>query len=139
MGYMPEGFLQVAGIGLFFASILGFFIVIMAKAQKRLGIEKDKTPLYATTTGGQIGLLTYRGPFISLRVYDEFVVVGYARTVVLRFEEIDRVEIKNWMGSVPDRVQLVHHKSGVPNKIIIGTMNPSKVKEIIDAKLHPGM
>ncbi len=58
---------------------------------------------------------------------------------MLRFEEIDRVEIKKWMGVISDKIQFIHHKSGVSSNIIIGTTNPAQVKEIIDPKLQKGL
>ena len=115
----------------------GFLFLIIINAQRHLDIEKDKTPIYTSTTGGEIGGLTYKGPFISLRIYEDFLVIRYTKTLVFRFDEIDRVEVKKWMGKTPHRIQLFHHKLDAPSKIMIGTMNPAKVKELIDSKLLP--
>ena len=134
MEYFP--FLLLGGVGLFIALIFGFLLFIAVKAHNRLDIEAGKTALYTSTAGGQIGWTRYRGPFISLRIYDEFIVIGYAKTIVLRFGEIDRVEIKKWMGLVSAGIQLIHHKSDAPSRIIIGTTNPAHAKEIIDTKLQ---
>lgn len=120
-------------------TVLGIFGFTIINAHKRLDIEKGKTPLYSSTAGGQIGWLNYKGPFISLRIYEDFLVIVYTKTIVLRFDEIDQVEIKKWIGLVSDRIQIVHHKLNVPSKIIIGTSNPAKVKELIESKLLPEM
>jgi hypothetical protein len=130
MEYFPSDLIGF-GIGLFIALNFVIFILITVKAHNRLNIEINKTPLYTSTAGGQIGWIRYRGPFVSIRIYDNFIVIGSAKTIVLRFEEIDRVEIKRW-GAFTDRVQLIHHKLDAPSKIIIGTTNPTKVKEIIE-------
>ncbi len=139
MKYFLVELLPVVGIGLFIALILGVFFLMIVLAHNRLEIEKGKTPLYTSTAGGRIGWTSYRGPFISLRIYDEFIVIGYVKTIVLKFEEIERVEIKKWMGIVSDKVQIIHHKLDAPDTIIIGTTNPSQVKEIIDSKLEKRM
>ncbi|MCB0212885.1 MAG: hypothetical protein KDJ52_26320 [Anaerolineae bacterium] len=135
MDYFSEELLFL-GVGmLFFVLIFGFFIVIVVRSRSRLDIEKDKEPLYTSTGGGRMGWLNYRGPFINLRIYDAFVVVSSFQTIVLRYDEIERVDIKKWMGAVADRVQIVHHKADAPGTIIIGTINPTQAKEIIDAHL----
>lgn len=116
--------------------ILGIFLWLIISSQKKLEIEENKKPLYTSTAGGQIGGLRYKGPFISLRIYDEFIVIGCGRTIVLKYDEIVSVEIKKWMGSVADRIQIIHRNPNAPKDIIIGTGNPTQVKQIIDAQMR---
>jgi hypothetical protein len=100
-----------------------------------LEIEKDKELLYSSTAGGRIGGMHYKGPFISLRMYDEFIIIGCGKKYVLKYDEIVSVEIKQWMGLMADRIQIKHRSSSVPRDIIIGTYSPGQAKEIIDARL----
>ncbi len=72
MEYLPG-----LGIGLFVASVVFFLLWLGLAARRRLDIEQSRTPLYSSTGGGRIGRIGYRGPFISLRIYDEFVVIKY--------------------------------------------------------------
>lgn len=100
-------------------------------------IEEGKTPLYTTLGGGRIGWLNYKGPFIRLKIYDEFVVIRYLfKSLVLRYDEIERVEIKKWMGLVSDRVQIFHRKDDASKTLIIGTADPDEVKVLIEARLN---
>ncbi|MBE9044193.1 hypothetical protein IQ255_07230 [Pleurocapsales cyanobacterium LEGE 10410] len=123
---------------LFVAAVWGFLIYAIVKSHHRsLDIEKGKHPLYTSTSGGIIGWIRYKGPFINLRIYDEFIVISCTKIILFKYGEIDGVEIKKWMGLVPDSVRLVHHKSDAPGRIILGTTNPIRVKEIIDSRLHP--
>lgn len=116
--------------------VVGVFLLIIIFSQKKLEIEEDEKPLYTSTAGGQIGWVRYRGPFISLRIYDEFIIIGCGRKIVLKYNEIISVEIKQWMGLMPDRIQINHRNPSVPKNIIIGTYNPAQAKEIIDARLR---
>ena len=79
----------------------------------------------------------YRGPFINLRLYDDFLVIGGLGTIVLTYDEIERVEVNKWLGAVADGVRIVHRKSGAPGKIVIGTASPERLKEMIEAQLPP--
>ena len=118
-----------------FIIVIGVFLLLIISSHKKLEIEQDKKPLYSSTAGGQIGRVGYRGPFISLRIYDEFIVIGCGRKIVLNYEEIESVEIKQWLGLVPDRIKIIHHNPTAPKNIVIGTGNPAEAKRIIDAKL----
>ena len=115
--------------------IWGFFIAKIVKAHRLLDIEEGKKLLHSSTSGGHIGRIRYRGPFINLRIYDEFIVISSLKAIVLRYEDIERVEIKKWMGSIPSEIKLVHHKWDAPKKIVIGTTKPIYLKEMIDSRL----
>ena len=100
-------------------------------------IEEGKTPLYSSLGGGRIGMLDYRGPLIRLKIYDEFLVIRYFfHSVVFRYDEIERVEVKKWFGLFPDRVQIFHRKEDLHRTLIIRTFNPDEVKALIEARLH---
>src|SRR5688572_19269885 len=92
------------------------FIILLAitvltigwvRAHRRFAVEEGKTPLYQANVGGSIGWTGYRGPLISVRVYEEFMVIGGWQRVVLRYEQIDRVELKAWLGLGPSWVQII--------------------------------
>lgn len=122
-------------IFLFLCLIWGFFILKLVKAHKPLAIEKGKKLLHSFTSGGRIGRIRYTPPFINLRIYDEFIVIASFKVIILRYEEIDRVEIKKWMDSIPREIKLVHHKWNAPQRIVIGTNKPNYLKEIIESRL----
>jgi hypothetical protein len=117
-------------------AVLGIFLLLIISSQWKLEIEKDKKLLYSSTAGGWIGGISYRGPFISLRMYDEFIIIVCVRTYVLKYDEIVSVEIKRWMGLIPDRIQIKHRNPSIPKDIVIGTYSPSRAREIIDARLR---
>ena len=101
-----------------------------------LDIEKGKTPLYSSLAGGRIGWINYKGPFVRLRIYDEFVVIRYFfKSIVLQYDEIEHIEIKKWLGLVADRIQIFHRKQDVPSNLIIGTSDPTEAKKLIELRL----
>lgn len=116
--------------------VIGVFLLLIISSHQKLEIEQDKKPLYSSTAGGQIGGLRYKGPFISLRIYDEFIVIGCGRKIVLKYDEIEAVEIKQWLGLVPDRIKIIHRNPNAPKNIVIGTGNPAEAKRIIDVRLR---
>lgn len=59
--------------------VLGVFLLMMLSSQKKLEIEQDEKPLYTSTAGGRIGGVTYKGPFISLRIYEKFIIISYGK------------------------------------------------------------
>ena len=119
---------------LFVGAILGVLVLLIVFTHQKLDIEKGKTALYKQTGGGVIGVIRFRGPLISLRVYEQFIVIGCGKKYVLRYEDIDRVEIKEWLGFA-NRIQIIHHNSDVPSNVLLGTKNSTKLKELIEARL----
>ena len=132
---MVEFFIVAIPI-LFVVLVGGILLLLLWGSGMRLDIEKDKTPLHTETAGGRIGWMRYRGPFIRLNIYDEFIVIRYSwKSIVLRYDEIERVETGKWLGLVTDRLQIVHHKPDAPSFIRIGASSPERVKAIIESKL----
>lgn len=116
-------------------AIIGAFLPLIVFSHVKLNIEKGQKPRYSSTGGGQIGWVNFRGPFISLRLYEDFLVIGCGRKFVLPYTAIERVEVQQWFGTLSDRVRIIHQQPDVPERIIIGTFRPNEVKEIIDARL----
>ncbi len=134
-------FILVLGVaGLIALFVLWFLFVAFVEPHSRLDIEKDKIPLYTSTSGGRIGFPEYKGPFISLRIYEEFVIIGYFnKKIKFKFEDIDRIEIKKRSTLSPKGIQIIHQKTTIPNRIIIWITKPAQVKEIIDTELQKRM
>lgn len=126
--------IPILAVFLFLGTILGIFVLQIVFTHQKLEIEKGKTALYKQTRGGVIGVIRFKGPLISLRVYEEFIVIGCGKKYVLRYHDIDRIEIKESLG-LANRIQIIHHNSDVPNNILLGTKNPTKLKELIEARL----
>jgi hypothetical protein len=76
----------------FIAAIAATLLLLAVSAQLRTAVEEGKTPLYKTTGGGRIGMLNFRGPFISLRVYEKFLVISDWQTIVLPYATIESVQ-----------------------------------------------
>lgn len=127
--------------GLFFSTWFNLMIGVplllligIIVAQLRLAVERGKTPIFQQTSGGHVGWISYRGPFIRLSLYEEFLVIRCWQAVVLRYAEIDRVEVTKWLGMVTDGVQ-IHHHGHAPGRIRLGSSDPVRVKMLIEARL----
>jgi hypothetical protein len=124
--------------------VFGRIILATLSSHQRIDIEHEKEPLFIATSAVTIGRAMgwTKGFFGSLRIYDEFIVIGCGKKIVLYYEEIERVEIWKGVGWLFDRVQIVHRKPGVPPFILL---DPSlldtfdsasaRVKEMIESRL----
>lgn len=122
---------------LFSLLIVGVPLLLLTSAllvQRQLAVERGQQPLFTQTSGGQVGWIRYRGPFIRLSLYEDFLVIRCWQTVVLRYDEIDRVDLTKWLGIVTDGVRLVHH-GHAPGRIRLGSSDPARVKALIDTRL----
>ena len=119
---------------LFIGTVAGLLLLIALQAQRQVPAEAGKTPIYKTIGGGRIGWLNYRGPFISLRLYQEFLVIRALQTIVLSYTEIESGEVRKWLGVTADRIQITHRSLRAPETIILGVSNPKRVKEMVDQR-----
>lgn len=65
--------------------------IYLRKDRKHLA-EAGKTPVFSESCAGIIGWITYRGPFIRVAVYDDFLVVSCDKPYALKFSEITQLE-----------------------------------------------
>ncbi len=94
--------------------------------------ERGKTPIHTATGGGQIGWLRFRGPFVSLRLNEEFVVIRALQTIVLSHAAIGSVQMKKWLGLTESRSQKIHRDLHAPERIVLAVSNPERAMEIIE-------
>ncbi|MEZ4869592.1 MAG: hypothetical protein R3C14_50170 [Caldilineaceae bacterium] len=127
-------FLFAGLFGLFIASVPVILLSTLIIAQLRLSAEQGKTPIFTQTSGGRVGWLNYRGPFIRLSLYEEFLVIRCWQSIVLRYDEIDRVELPKWFGLIGDGVRIVHHGQA-PIRIHLGSGDATRLKNLIEARL----
>ncbi len=120
-------------------AFLIFFVVFMfggiVRAQMRAEVEQGKTPLYKETAGGAVGPSRYRGPFVSVRMYDEFMVVADWNPLILRYDQIDRIEVTKPFIRIRQGVQIFHHQPGAPELVYLAVGNPAHVKQLIEARV----
>jgi hypothetical protein len=117
--------------------IVAAFFGLPALALLPLMPEKGKRPLYRSgASNGRIGWVYSHNWWISLRIYDEFIVIRTIfQGVVLRYEEIERVEVREQKGIFgPSHLQIIHH-ANAPKPIELATPRNRYIKSIIDAQL----
>lgn len=117
-------------------AVLGFVLYIFLGSRKQLDIEIGETPLLKATTGGRLGWIRLNGPFLSVRIYKRFVVIlGLGQKIVLHYDEIERAELKKWLGLIEDRVQIHHHHPQAPETIVLGSLRATEIHELIESQL----
>ncbi len=104
------------------------FIYIISKSKQLAKEEIDKTPVYKTRCSGIIGSLHYRGPFIELRMYEDFLVVSYSKQMVFSYSSINVDIAKNFFR----QGLAIHHLSqDYPSRIILAVYNMQEIKDYV--------
>ncbi len=75
-----------------FVLIVAFLAYSVIAAQRAAPEEGRREALYTETCGGRFRWTKYSWPFARLALYDDILVVGAAKKIVLRLQEIERVE-----------------------------------------------
>jgi hypothetical protein len=70
----------------------GMMVWIYLRKDRKHPAEAGNIPVFSEACGGIIGWITYRGPFIRVSVYEDFLVVSCNKPYALKFYEISQLE-----------------------------------------------
>ena len=96
-------------------TVAGIFIWMFLRKDRRHAAEAGKKALYSTICGGIVGWLTYKGPFIRVAVYPEFLVIACDKVYYLPFSEVVQIERRNFMWRKGYRIQ--HRNPSYPQRL----------------------
>jgi hypothetical protein len=107
--------------------LMGFsvaFILFRRAKRKRdelLPEEKGQNLLYEEIGGGQFDWSNTSPPYVKLRLYDDFLVISSLEKILLRYEDIDSVQMDR-----SGAVRIFHHDPNQPKKIFFGSESPER-------------
>ena len=96
-------------------TVAGIFIWMFMRKDRLHAAEVGKKASFATSCGGIVGWLTYKGPFLRVAVYPEFLVVACNKLYYFPFSEIVQVERRQFMFRKGYRIQ--HRNALYPQRI----------------------
>ncbi len=106
--------------------IAGTIVYTLRKRKSKLEIEKGLNPLFTEYCCGAFD--GYRAKFLRLSVYNDFLVIGYSRSIVIKAKEIKSVSFEKYFGA--KGLKVGHNRSDLPN-ILLFLKNNLKAKQII--------
>lgn len=104
---------------LFFA--LGMMVWIYLRKDRKHPAETGKTPVFSEACAGIIGWITYRGPFIRVAVYGDFLVVSCGKPYALKFSEISQLEPCTFLYKKGFRIH--HNNPAYPKRLEVWIRN----------------
>ena len=114
--------------------VIGIFVWLFIRKGKRHPRETGRSARFETSCAGIIGWVTYRGPFIRLSVYDDFLVVACSAPYLLEFSEIERVEAVRF-GFVKG-FRIHHHNLRYPERIEVWPRDRETLASILADKIR---
>ena len=115
-------------------TVAGVFIWMFIRKDRRHAAEAGKQALYAATCAGIVGWLTYKGPFIRLAVYNEFLAVACDRVYYLPFAEIQQIERRNFLFRKGYRIH--HRNPSYPQRIEVWPGDRSAFEAALAGKVQ---
>ena len=110
---------------------ISILIFLGVRARRRLPQEEGRTPLYTKTCGGYIGWLKYGGPFIHVRAYEDLLVIGLVKPIVLRYEQIDSLET---LRGLRFGLRIHHHHPSAPAKVVLSMLDHQRAKALFEER-----
>ena len=97
--------------------------------------EVGAISFYTEQAGGHFGDYHWTIPFVRVSCYRNFVAI-HSRNCkfVLKMGDVQRINIE---GIVSDGIRIFHRRYDLPDKLIIWPRDIAKLKEAIEASLHP--
>jgi len=119
-----------------FLAAVGILLLIWQRSKSYLEIEQGKTALLTVRCAGTIGLTRYRGPFIRLSLYQEFLVIRSLKSIVLYYYEISHV--KDSQSLLDKSLHIYHTNQEHPKTIRLLPMknNKQQVLEVLKTKVQ---
>ncbi len=116
---------------------VGSVFLWMFRRKDRLHVsEAGKKPLFTESCAGVIGWLTYKGPFIRLAVYDDFVVVSCDKQYYLPLGNITRIARHSFLFTKGYR--LYHNKADCPERIELWMNGRDRFEAALAGKVNIG-
>ena len=116
-----EVVLPIVGL-MFAAAVFSLLIYVFWASTRKLPIEQNEELIYSERCGGLAGGgVRFKGPFVRLSIYKEFLVLSHLQNVVLKFSEIKSVVSGGLLGTAlcinhtkkhlgPIQLSVVNHK-----------------------------
>jgi hypothetical protein len=108
------------------------FVYRVRQREVRDALEEGREPLYQEVCGGAFGEVRRSAPFVRVALYDDFLVIGYSRRIVLRYAEIAHVHLDGTR--CPRAVRLHHHRHDLPEEIALWSTDCRLLEEKIVAQ-----
>ena len=113
--------------------VIGIFVWIYMRKDRQHAAEAGKTPTFSENCAGVVGWITYKGPFIRVAVYPEFLVVSCDRQYYLPFSQISQIERRSFMFNKGYRIH--HNNSEYPKRIEVWVSGRDRFKAAIAGKM----
>jgi hypothetical protein len=105
-------------------------------SSRQFHIERNKSPLFSGLAHGQLGATRIKYPSIQVRVYDDFLIITAHRRFLLRYEQIERVDLLNRQNSSLKTLQ-IHHHGRAPHRLLLTTPLVEDLRDLIDMRIGP--
>ncbi len=111
--------------------VIGILLFIYFSSNKKHPEEKNKNPELSFRCGGVIGLTNYKGPFIRVTVYKDFLIIAYRKIILLKFDEFT---IQGESFLFRKSICFQHKKSESPDNIKLFIPDKKKFLDLMSLK-----
>ena len=121
--------------GSFLTFIGGFFGITIYLSNRKHPKELDNIPIESLRTGGHFGgLKNFSYPFVRTTLYENFMIIGYWKTIVIPYNQIITLKKSELFGQGFDILTRNKSKFGTPS---IWTFNKTlRSKMLTQVKKH---
>lgn len=111
--------------------VIGILLFMYFSSDKKHLEEENKTPELSFKTGGVIGWTNYKGPFIRVTVYQEFLIIAYLKIILLKYDEFT-IQEESFL--FRKSIYFQHKKSEYPNPIRLYISDKKKFLDLMSLK-----
>lgn len=98
----------------FIPAVILLMTYIYFQADRKHPSETGKTPRISFRCAGIIGWVSYKGPFIRVSLYEDFIIISYRKIILLKFSEMSIKKEKFLFNKV---LRIEHGNPEYPEKI----------------------
>lgn len=118
-----------------FCIIVGLSLFVRGQDPRDIDLESYGKLIYKTTVGGHINMLSSQ--FIGLRLYEDRLILSPLESYILLYAEIESIDVYKPFG-LELGVEIRHHHPQInPKRLLLSTMYPRRIVEVVRAGMKP--
>lgn len=110
--------------------VIGILAALFLRSRARDDAERSAELIHTQTCGGRFGIFNYSFPLVRFAVYDQFIVIGYLKLLLIFPEDLVSFEPAGII--FKSGLRLNHNRPDLPQKIIIWPLNRKAAEEALE-------
>lgn len=105
--------------------------VLATLRDRKASVEQGLEPVHECNCGARVGDVNWSIPFVRLALYRSFMVISYAKKIVVSYDAIERLFVDRYI--LNKGLRVVHHDCAIPEYLMIWSTDVENLQKTLAA------